>query len=434
MAAALALAPYRGQYDPGEHMKRIAVIGSGISGLTAAHLLSQQHDVTLYEAEDRLGGHTATVDVQIGDRQHAIDTGFIVFNDWTYPNFNKLLERTGVAIQATEMSFSVQHQASGIEYNGNNLSTLFAQRANLLSPKFYTFIGEILRFNKLTKQRLANGGGAMATTLGDFLQLYRFSEFFAVHYILPMVAAIWSSSIRDARVFPLDLFLRFFNHHGLLNVIKRPQWYVIKNGSRSYIPGLVAPVQQVRTGCPVLSIKRLQNGVRVVSVIDTVDYDDVVLACHSDQALKMLTDCSYQEKRVLGALHYRDNDVVLHTDTRLLPENRRAWASWNFWQGAGEDAAPAVTYNMNILQGIDAEQTFCVTLNRSEAIDPDKILGRYRYAHPVYDSGTLEAQQQRETISGHNHTHFCGAYWYNGFHEDGVRSALDVCRHFGIQL
>jgi len=415
-------------------MKRIAVIGSGISGLTAAHLLSQQHDVTLYEAEARLGGHTATVDINLGDKHYAIDTGFIVFNDWTYPNFLKLLERTGVAIQPTEMSFSVQHQETGIEYNGNNLSTLFAQRSNLLSPKFYAFIAEILRFNKLTKQRLASGGAGNTSTLGDFLQLYRFSEFFAAHYILPMVAAIWSSSIRDARIFPMDLFLRFFNHHGLLNVLNRPQWYVIKDGSRAYIPGLVKPVQQVRTGCPVLSVTRHDHGVQVKSIIDNQDYDDVVLACHSDQALKLLGDCSTQERNVLSALEYRENDVVLHTDTSLLPGNRRAWASWNFWQGAGEDAPPAVTYNMNILQGIDADKTFCVTLNRSEAIDPNKVLGRYSYAHPVYDSGTIRAQQQYDSISGHSHTYFCGAYWYNGFHEDGVRSALDVCRHFGVEL
>ncbi len=414
-------------------MKKIAVIGSGISGLTTAHLLSRDYEVTLYEVEDRLGGHTATVDVEVDGQNYAIDTGFIVFNDWTYPNFIKLLQRTGVEMQPTEMSFSVQHAATGIEYNGNSLSTLFAQRANLMNPRFYGFLGEILRFNRVTKQQLA-GSSSGGNTLGEFLDVHRFSDFFAGHYILPMVAAIWSATIRDARVFPLDLFLRFFNHHGLLNVFNRPQWYVIKDGSRSYIPALIRPVQQVRTGCPVSSVRRMDKGVEVKSAEDTRYYSEVVFACHSDQALSLLADASELDQRVLGALAYRDNEVVLHTDTRLLPNNRRAWASWNFWQGGEENAPPAVTYNMNILQGLESDTTFCVTLNRGGDIDPNKILGRYTYAHPVYDSGTLQAQQQRDFICGHRHTHYCGAYWYNGFHEDGVRSALDVCARFGVVL
>ena len=413
-------------------MSRIAIIGSGISGLTSAYLLSQKHDITLFEANDTLGGHTATVDVHVDGQDHAIDTGFIVFNDRTYPNFLRLLERTGVRKQATEMSFSVQHALSGIEYNGNNLSSLFAQRRNLLSPRFYGFIREILRFNRLSKEALKST--AAQNTLGDFLQQHGFSDFFASHYILPMVAAIWSSSLEDARAFPLAFFLRFFNHHGLLNVVDRPQWYVIEGGSRSYIPALTQPLQDIRLGQAVSAVERIDSRVRLTVNGQQEIFDEVIIACHSDQALALLKDASSDEQAILGNLAYRNNDVVLHTDERLLPDNRRAWASWNFWQGEAEDTPPAVTYNMNILQGLDTPTTFCVTLNRSSVIDPTKILRRFTYAHPVYNQQTIDAQARRLDICGYRHTHFCGAYWYNGFHEDGVSSALDVCTRFGVTL
>ncbi len=415
-------------------MKQIAVIGSGISGLTSAYLLSKDNHVCLYEANPVLGGHTATVDVSVNGIDYAIDTGFIVFNDWTYPNFLKLLAKIGIEKQETEMSFSVQHVQSGIEYNGHSLATMFAQSKNLVSPRFYKFIYEIVRFNKASKQLLQNQQQPTDLTLGDFLEAHRFSDFFAEHYILPMVAAIWSASIDDAREFPLGLFLRFFKNHGLLNIVDRPQWYVIKNGSRSYIPALTAPVQEIKLDCPVSAVERNDQGVEVHAADGSKTFDEVILACHSDQSMQLLKDISNDEQQVLGGIKYRENEVVLHTDQKMLPDQRKAWASWNFWQGQSHDSAPAVTYNMNILQGLAADETFCVTLNRSAAINPERVLREFRYAHPVYEPGTVVAQQNRDLICGKNHTHFCGAYWYNGFHEDGVKSALDVCARFGVSL
>jgi len=415
-------------------MKKIAIVGSGISGLTAAYLLSRSHHVTLFESQSELGGHTATRDVNIDGTDYAIDTGFIVFNDWTYPNFIQLMQQVGIPVQPTEMSFSVQNAQSGLEYNGNNLSSLFAQRRNLFSPVFYRFIFEIIRVNPLTKKTLNNSNFDEQSSLGTFLQRYGFSDYFAQNYILPMVAAIWSSSIDDAKKFPLGLFLRFFKHHGLLNIVNRPQWHVIQGGSRSYIPKLTQGVQKIHLATPVNSIHRKPDGV-VIEYQDRVEtFDEVILACHSVDALKLLSDAGELEKKVLGGLKYQDNEVVLHTDEKILPTHRKAWASWNFWQGLSASTPPAVTYNMNILQGIQSAHTFCVTLNRTAAIDPQKIIGKYSYAHPVFDQTSLIAQQQRALICGQNHTHFCGAYWYNGFHEDGVNSALDVCKRFGVTL
>ncbi|PSJ45787.1 FAD-dependent oxidoreductase [Zobellella endophytica] len=415
-------------------MSRIAVIGSGISGLTCAWLLSREHEVSLFEASDRLGGHTATVDVTLDGRQHAVDTGFIVFNDRTYPRFQALLARIGVRARPTEMSFSVQQAQSGLEYNGHTLVTLFAQRRNLLSPRFYGFLAEIVRFNLLCKRVLKAGRLNDHDTLGRFLRQHGFSDFFAGHYVLPMVAAIWSSSLAGSRDFPLAFFLRFFNHHGLLNLVDRPQWYVVEGGSRSYIPALTAPVRDIRLNRPVVGIERGGRGVRVDSRAGAEYFDEVILACHSDQALRLLRDASDAERQVLGGLAYRDNEVVLHTDRRLLPKEPRAWASWNYWLDGNEEAPPAVTYNMNILQGLETAAPLCVTLNRGEAIDPARVLRRFHYAHPVYNRDAITAQGRREEICGRRHTHFCGAYWYNGFHEDGVRSALDVCARFGVGL
>ncbi len=415
-------------------MKRIAVIGSGISGLASAYLLSRKHQVTLFEANESLGGHTATVDIELDNRSYAIDTGFIVFNNRTYPNFLKLLDQIGIHKKPTEMSFSVQHSGSGIEYNGNSIGTLFAQKRNLISPRFYHFLYEIIRFNRISKKTLISSAWEHNSTLGEFLAQHKFSSFFAEHYILPMVAAIWSSSINDSRDFPLKFFLNFFNHHGLLNIIDRPQWYVIEGGSRSYIPKLANLVEEIRLNASIKQIERHADSVSIKSRVGEEHFDEVVMACHSDQAIRLLKDCSAQEYEILNSIKYRNNDVTLHTDISVLPQSKTAWASWNFWQGQDADAAPAVSYYMNRLQGIESPHHFCVSLNQSEAIHPDKILRQFNYAHPVFDNQALIAQQRRHEICGKNRTHFCGAYWYNGFHEDGLKSALDVCERFGITL
>ncbi|MFC5704871.1 NAD(P)/FAD-dependent oxidoreductase [Aeromonas eucrenophila] len=414
--------------------RRIAIVGSGISGLTAGHMLHRHHDISLFEAASVLGGHTATVDISQDGRSHAIDTGFIVFNDRTYPNFLKLLAKIGVARQPTEMSFSVKSE--GLEYNGHSLASLFAQRSNLLRPRFYRFIAEILRFNRAARRWLATPQtGSGEPSLGAFLQGGGFSDYFARHYILPMGAAIWSSTLADMRAFPLGFFLRFFDHHGLLNVSNRPQWYVIPGGSREYIAPLTAGWQsQIRLACPVQGIRRVSSGVLIRSARGEEQFDEVILACHSDQALALLADATERERQILGGIVYQANDVWLHTDVASLPKRRQAWASWNYQLGDDEQARPLVTYSMNILQGLESSREFCVSLNPAGRVDERKVLRRFVYHHPVFNEAALAAQASRGEICGQRHTHFCGAYWYNGFHEDGVRSALDVTRRFGAEL
>ncbi|MCL1089986.1 FAD-dependent oxidoreductase [Shewanella profunda] len=416
-------------------MKNIAIVGTGISGLTCGHLLSESHKVTVFEANDYIGGHTATVDIEHQGQDYAIDTGFIVFNDRTYPRFERLLARLKVKILPTEMSFSVHNTLTGLEYNGHHFASLFAQKRNIFNPRFWAFLREILRFNKNCKA-IYQQDTYPEGNLGDYLDREHFSSFFAEHYILPMGAAIWSSSIEDMRGFSLRFFIRFFEHHGLLNVSDRPQWYVLEGGSRSYIPDLIAPFKEsIHLNSPVTAIERQDNGVRLLVKGEWLEFDEVILACHSDQALSMLMDPTSTEKAVLGDLQYQDNDVVLHTDTRILPQRRAAWASWNYRLDGDLKRPASVTYNMNILQQLPANApTFCITLNQSELIDEAKVLRRFTYAHPVFNEASLKAQARREEISGHNHTHFAGAYWHNGFHEDGVRSALDVCAHFGVEL
>ena len=413
---------------------KIAIIGSAISGLTCAHLLHRQHQVTVFEASAWVGGHTHTVDVEVGGQQHAIDTGFIVFNDWTYPNFIQLLDRLGVASQPTEMSFSVHDPVSGIEYNGNNLNSLFAQRGNLISPAFWRMLGDILRFNRQALADLEHKRIAADTTLGSYLKANHYSRRFVEHYIVPMGSAIWSMSLADMLDFPLQFFVRFCKNHGLLSVNNRPQWRVIKGGSRSYIAPLTAGfAEQIRTRCPVVRVERDLSGVTVHSTAGSERYDRVVFACHSDQALALLAVPSPAEQAVLGALRYADNDVVLHTDTRLLPDRPLAWASWNYRLGGSSRQPAAVTYNMNILQGIHSPTTFCVSLNQTEAINPESILGRFSYAHPQYSLAGLAAQSRWQELNGEQHTFYCGAYWGNGFHEDGVVSAMRVARALGQQ-
>ena len=414
---------------------KIAIIGSGIAGLTSAYLLNRSHDISVFEAGDWIGGHTHTVDVQVDGQNYAVDTGFIVFNDWTYPNFIRLLGKLGVGFKATEMSFSVSDPLSGVEYNGHSLNTLFAQRRNLVSPKFIGMVRDILRFNRealndLNQQRIASD-----MTLGDYLKANGYSERFIQHYIVPMGAAIWSMSLNDMLGFPLQFFVRFFKNHGLLSVSDRPQWCVIEGGSSSYVAPLTESFKQhIRLNCAVTRVERDGDGVTVHSAAGSERFDKVVFACHSDQALALLAAPTPTEQAILGALPYADNDVVLHTDTRLLPKRPLAWASWNYRLGGPVDQPAAVTYDMNILQGIQSDTTFCVSLNQTAAIDPSKILARYTYAHPQYSLAGMAAQARWEELLGANHSYFCGAYWANGFHEDGVVSALRVAREFGEAL
>ena len=413
--------------------KRIAIIGSGISGQTCGYLLSKQNEVTLFEANNHLGGHTATIDLDIEGKTLPVDTGFIVFNDRTYPNFIKMMDQIGITSKPTEMSFSVHNKATGFEYNGHSLNTLFAQRRNLLSPRFYSFIFEILRFNKMAKKANASGETDLGT-LGEFLDKHSFSDYFATHYVLAMTAAIWSASINSCRDFPLQFFLSFLTNPGLLDIANRPQWYVIEGGSRSYIKGLTQSIQDIRLGTPVQWVTRHCEHVEITSDKGTEVFDEVIFACHSDQALHLLNDPSQQESKVLGAMKYRSNDVVLHTDKTLLPKRKNAYASWNYCIDPQVDELPTLTYNMNILQGLKTNQDLCVTLNQTQNIDPAHILRQFTYSHPVFSLESIAAQKQRHTICGDNLTHFCGAYWYNGFHEDGVKSALDVCQRFGVTL
>ena len=414
---------------------KIAIIGSGIPGLTSAYLLSRRHDITLFEAGDRIGGHTHTVNVSVEGKSYAVDTGFIVFNDWTYPNFIRLLGQVGVGFKPTEMSFSVHDEQQRFEYNGNNLNSLFAQRRNILSPGFWGMLRDILRFNRQAPLDLQEQRISAEMTLGDYLKAGGYGERFIRHYIVPMGAAIWSMSLADMLGFPLQFFVRFFKNHGLLSVSNRPQWCVIEGGSSRYIEPLTRGFRErIRLDCPVHRVERDPQGVTIHSAAGTETFDKVVFACHSDQALAMLGEPSSAEQQILGALPYADNDVVLHTDTRLLPDRKLAWASWNYRLSGNAQSQAAVTYDMNILQGIDSATTFCVSLNQTSMINPLKILARYTYAHPQYSLAAVAAQARWEELHGAQHTYYCGAYWASGFHEDGVVSALRVAQAFGETL
>ncbi len=416
--------------------QKIAVIGSGIAGLTSAHLLSSEHEVSLFEANDYLGGHTHTKHVTLGDKTYPVNTGFIVFNDWTYPNFIKLMDQLGVASEASDMSFSVRDENSGVEYNGTSLNSLFAQRINVLRPSFLKMVWDILRFNKQTVAALESGEVNDTQTLGEFVQAHGYSKSFIHHYIVPMGSAIWSASVDVMMDFPLRFFLQFFNNHGMLSVDDRPQWRVLCNGSESYIkPITQAYAERIYLNTPIQKVERREDGVTLYSGEKSFEFDQVIFACHSDQALKMLAQPTELESDILGALPFQKNDVVLHTDTRLMPKRKLAWASWNYHIPQRKSETAMVTYNMNMLQNFhDAEETLLVTLNRSQEIDPAKIIDQYQYAHPVFTLDGVAAQKRHHEISGHNRSHYCGAYWFNGFHEDGVNSALRVVESFGIHL
>lgn len=412
---------------------KIAVIGTGIAGNVAAWHLCREHHITVFEAGAHVGGHTHTHSIDDNGRPLEIDTGFIVFNDWTYPNFIALLDELGVSSQPSEMSFGVKCERTGLEYKGHTLNTLFAQRRNLLRPSFHRMLRDIVRFNREARNLLDADDDTLS--LGDYLRDNHYSTAFTDYYIIPMGAAIWSAEPRRMLSFPATCFARFFANHGLLNIKNRPQWRVIRGGSRSYVDKLSAPFrQQIRLDTPVTGITRHATHVEVSSARHgTERFDQVFIAAHSDQALAMLRDASPLERAVLGAIPYQRNDVVLHTDTSLLPRRRLAWSAWNYHRLAGDNAAVAVTYNMNLLQGLPTQQTFLVTLNNSAAIDPDKIIKHLSYDHPVFTPDGIAAQKRQADINGVNRSYFCGAYWRYGFHEDGVVSALNALAHFREQ-
>jgi predicted NAD/FAD-binding protein len=408
---------------------RIAIIGSGIAGNTIAYHLQREHDITVFEAGSHIGGHTHTHDIELDGRRHAVDTGFIVFNDRTYPNFIALLDELGVAWQPSHMSFSVRCEKTGLEYNGTNLNALFAQRRNLLRPAFYRMIQDILRFNRQALELLAEGP---EIRLGDYLAQNGYGQDFIDYYIIPMGSAIWSTEARQMLQFPARFFVRFFHHHGMLTVNDRPQWRVIRGGSASYVEALTAGFRdRIRLNTPVAEVRRLKRSVRVKPVVGVEEsFDWVFFACHSDQALAMLKDPSAAEREVLGAIPYQENSIYLHTDRSLLPKRKLAWAAWNYHVTAKPLDRVAVTYNMNILQGLDAREQILVTLNHTDHINPAKVIKRLTYHHPVYTTAGTLAQERHGEISGINRTAYCGAYWRNGFHEDGVVSALAALRHF----
>jgi len=412
---------------------RIAIIGTGIAGNVAAYKLREMHDITVFEAGAYVGGHTNTIDVYENGRQFAVDTGFIVFNDRTYPNFIRLLDEIGQESRPSDMSFSVQAEDNGLEYNGRSLNALFAQRRNLLRPPFYRMIRDILRFNGTSLQSTEHIDESH--TLGEYLHDYGYSREFVDHYLVPMAAAIWSAESGAVLDMPVSFLVRFFANHGLLQVSDRPVWRVIQGGSRQYVNKLVAGHRdRIRLNSPVQSIRRIDDRVELYSASGGREiFDYVFLACHSDQALAILKDATRVEREVLGAIRYQPNEAILHMDDSLMPKRRRAWAAWNYHIPRDPARHVAVTYNMNILQGLNAEHQYCVTLNNDRHIDLAKIIRRVRYEHPIY-SGEAVIAQKRQAELNSDRTFFCGAYWSNGFHEDGVVSSLDAVAHFEERL
>jgi len=404
---------------------KIAIIGSGISGLVAAYRLAPHHEITVFEAGDHVGGHTHTHQVTSPSGEYAIDTGFIVFNDWTYPNFIALMEELKVASIESTMSFSVRCERTGLEYNGTSLDALFTQRRNLVSPRFYVMLFDIFRFNRESPKFLLEGNTCL--TLGSYLDREGYSKPFRDHYILPMGSAIWSQAPGGMLDFPAKNFIQFFLNHGMLSVSERPTWRVIQGGSKNYVTPLIKHFNEaIRLDTPVESIRREDNKVLITPAMAAAEpFDCAVIACHSDQALAMLSDPTPLERELLGAIPYQENEVILHTDTRVLPKSKKAWAAWNYHIPLEASERVAVTYNMNILQRLDAEETFCVSLNHTAHIDPQKIIKRLTYHHPVFTPAGIDAQRRHDDIS-FQRTFYAGAYWGYGFHEDGVKSGLRV--------
>ena len=410
---------------------KIAVIGAGVSGLVTAHLLARRHDVTVFEANAYAGGHTNTVRVDAADATHWVDTGFIVFNDRNYPRFERLLERLGVAHQPSQMSFGVSDGAGDFEYCSGSPNGLFAKRAHLATPWFHRMVADLVRFNREARELLARDDAG--PSLGQWLDERGYSRAFVDRLIVPQAAAVWSADPRQMWSFPARFLVEFFDNHGMLGFRGRPRWRTVQGGSHRYVEALVAPLRdRLRLATPVQAVSRHADHVEVKPRGgESERFDEAVIAAHSDQALALLSDASDREHELLGAIPYARNEAVLHTDTSLLPRRRRAWASWNYHLLETPIGVSTVTYHMNRLQALRADREYCVTLNRSEAIDPSKVIRTIEYAHPVYTAAGEAAHARHDEISGRNRTHFCGAYWGWGFHEDGVASAVRVAERLG---
>ena len=414
---------------------KVAIIGSGISGLTAAYLLQKEHDITVFEANDYIGGHTHTHEISQNNKTWSVDSGFIVYNEKTYPNFIRLLKKLKVGVQKTTMGFSVKAPSKNLEYAGGSINMVFAQRLNLFKPSFLIMLKDIFRFNRLAARELERVDEK--STILSFLEKHKFSKPFIENYIIPMGAAIWSTAANKTTEMPAAFYIRFFKNHGLLQIFNRPQWFVIKGGSKSYVQKIVEGFKEkIFLSRPVTKVERSPSEVRVYcdKEPDPILFDKVIFATHSDQALALLKEPSENEKAVLEALPYQKNTAIVHTDESLMPKNKTTWSSWNYLLSGDLKKPVTLTYNMNILQSLQAKPDFLVTLNSLNEINPSKIIKKIDYAHPLFTVDGINAQKKKSQISGHNNTYYCGAYWGNGFHEDGVNSALEVCKAFGVSL
>jgi predicted NAD/FAD-binding protein len=422
------------EHPLGPGRKHVAVIGSGISGLAVAWLLRDTHQVTLYEAAGRLGGHTNTLEVAVDGQTFPVDTGFLVFNRRTYPNLCALFKLLGIEAVASEMTFSARIESLNLEWAGNNLNTVFGQRRNLLRPSFIGMVRDIMRFNRETTALAAQGAQA-AESLGDFLERRRYGKAFRDWYLLPMAAAIWSCPTETMLAYPLATFVRFCHNHGLLQLVNRPQWLTVKGGGREYVRRMASDLDDVRLNSPVLAVRRADDGIHVMAADGSARYDEVVFACHSDQALAILADqASPAERSVLSAVKYQSNRAVLHTDASLLPQRRSLWAAWNYAAGpeTSGSAPVAVSYLINRLQPLPVQTPVIVSLNPFREPAAERVIADIDYAHPVFDQAAIEAQRRLPGINGRDRLWFCGAWGRYGFHEDGLRSALAVVQGMGV--
>lgn len=417
---------------------RIAVVGAGISGLSAAWLLAPEHEVTLFEASDYAGGHSHTVDVQLEGRSHPVDTGFLVHNDHTYPNLIQLFSLLGVQTHPSEMTFSVSLPASDLEWAGASLASLFAQTRNLLRPAFWRMLRDILHFNHAA-QNLLLEASARQETLGQLLDRHHYSREFRDWYLYPMGAAIWSSPLKGMDIFPAETFIRFCLNHGLLQIMNQPQWKTVTRGSREYVQAMLTRIKDVRLSSPVSSIRRTADALEIETTSGVEKFDRVILACHSDQALAMLSDAHAAERNLLLAIRYQPNTAWLHTDTRLMPRRRRTWSAWNYYSpvhadGSTSENPVAVTYWLNCLQSLPFKTDVLLTLNPPEPPAANTVLRKIEYAHPVLDAAAYAAQKKLPLIQGMDRVYFCGAWAGYGFHEDGLKAGMKVASLLGAKI